>query len=70
MDFDFGTSEPAKEENINTSEPPQQNNDGFMNMDFLSNPPQSQPQSAFDNIINEYFQLTGSCAASISAFLI
>ena len=60
MDFDFGTSEPAKEEHndneINTSEPPQQNNDGFMNMDFLSNPPQSQPQSAFDNIMDMNFQ--------------
>ena len=56
MDFDFGTSEPAKEENINTSEPQQQNNDGFMNMDFLSNPPQSQPQSAFDNIIDMNIQ--------------
>ena len=56
MDFDFGTSEPAKEENINTSEPPQQNNDGFMNMDFLSNPPQSQPQSAFDNIMDMNIQ--------------
>ena len=60
MDFDFGTSEPAKEEHndneINTSEPPQQNNDGFMNMDFLSNPPQSQPQSAFDNIMDMNIQ--------------
>ena len=38
MDFDFGTSEPQKEENnnneINTSEPINQNNDGFINMDF------------------------------------
>ena len=60
MDFDFGTSEPAKEEHndneINTSEPPQQNNDGFMNMDFLTNPPQSQPQSSFDNIMDMNFQ--------------
>ena len=56
MDFDFGTSEPAKEENINTSEPPQQNNDGFMNMDFLTNPPQSQPQSSFNNIMDMNFQ--------------
>ena len=60
MDFDFGTSEPAKEEHndneINTSEPPQQNNDGFMNMDFLTKPPQSQPQSSFDNIMDMNFQ--------------
>ena len=61
MDFDFGTSEPAKEEHndneINTSEPPQQNNDGFMNMDFLTNPPQSQqPQTTLDNIMDMNFQ--------------
>ena len=61
MDFDFGTSEPAKEEHndneINTSEPPQQNNDGFMNMDFLTNPPQSQqPQTTLDNIMDTNFQ--------------
>ena len=57
MDFDFGTSEPATEENINTSEPPQQNNDGFMNMDFLTNPPQSQqPQTTLDNIMDMNFQ--------------
>ena len=60
MDFDFGTSEPAKEEHndneINTSEPPQQNNDGFMNMDFLTNPPQSQqPQTTLDNIMDMNF---------------
>ena len=61
MDFDFGTSEPAKEDHndneINTSEPPQQNNDGFMNMDFLTNPPQSQqPQTTLDNIMDMNFQ--------------
>ena len=61
MDFDFGTSEPAKEEHndneINTSEPPEQNNDGFMNMDFLTNPPQSQqPQTTLDNIMDMNFQ--------------
>ena len=61
MDFDFGTSEPAKEEHndneINTSEPPQQNNDGFMKMDFLTNPPQSQqPQTTLDNIMDMNFQ--------------
>ena len=61
MDFDFGTSEPAKEEHndneINTSEPPQQNNDGLMNMDFLTNPPQSQqPQTTLDNIMDMNFQ--------------
>ena len=61
MDFDFGTSQPAKEEHndneINTSEPPQQNNDGFMNMDFLTNPPQSQqPQTTLDNIMDMNFQ--------------
>ena len=61
MDFDFGTSEPAKEEHndneINTSESQQQNNDGFMNMDFLTNPPQSQqPQTTLDNIMDMNFQ--------------
>ena len=60
MDFDFGTSEPQKEGNnnneINTLGSPQQNNDGFMNMDFLTNPPQSQPQSSFDNIMDMNFQ--------------
>ena len=60
MDFDFGTSEPQKEGNnnneINTSGSPQQNNDGFMNMDFLTNPPQSQPQSSFGNIMDMNFQ--------------
>ena len=60
MDFDFGTSEPQKEGNnnneINTLGSPQQNNDGFMNMDFLTNPPQSQPQSSFGNIMDMNFQ--------------
>ena len=60
MDFDFGTSEPQKEgdnnNEINTLGSPQQNNDGFMNMDFLTNPPQSQPQSSFDNIMDMNFQ--------------
>ena len=61
MDFNFdtGTSEPQKEENnnneINTSQPTQQNND-FLNMDFLTNPPQSQPQSNLDNIMDMNFQ--------------
>ena len=56
MDFDFGTSEPQKEENNdnqnNTSQPPQQNNEGFINMDFLSNPPESQPKSTLDDMLN------------------
>ena len=48
MDFDFGTSEPPKENTNNqneTSQPPQQNNDGFFNMDFnliLQNPNPNQ----------------------------
>ena len=49
MDFDFGTSDPQKEENnpneINTSQPQQQNNDGFFNMDFQTNPSESQPKT-------------------------
>ena len=46
MDFDFGTSEPPKENSNNqneTSQPAQQNNDGFFNMDFQSNPSESNP---------------------------
>ena len=60
MDFDFGPSEPPKEENneneINTSQPPQQNNEGFFNMDFQTNPPQSQPQTTLDDMLNMNFQ--------------
>ena len=60
MDFDFGTSEPQKEENNdnqnNTSQPPQQNNEGFINMDFLSNPPESQPKSTLDDMLNMNFK--------------
>ena len=60
MDFDFGTSEPQKEENsnneINTSEPTNQNNDGFINMDFQTNPPQPQQQTALDDMLNMNFQ--------------
>ena len=60
MDFDFGTSEPQKEENnnieINTSQPPQQNNDGFFNMDFSSNPSQPQQQNTLDDMLNMNFQ--------------
>ena len=60
MDFDFGTSEPQKEENnnieINTSQPPQQNNDGFFNMDLSSNPSQPQQQNTLDNMLNMNFQ--------------
>ena len=62
MDFNFdtGTSEPQKEENnnneINTSQPTQQNNDFLTNMDFLSNPPQPQPQSNLDNMMDMNFQ--------------
>lgn len=59
MDFDFGTSEPQKEEQnqneINTSQPTQQNNEGFLNMDFQSNPPQSQPQTSLDDMLNMNF---------------
>ena len=60
MDFDFGTSEPQKEENNdnqnNTSEPPQQNNEGFLNMDFLTNPSESQPKSTLDDMLNMNFK--------------
>ena len=60
MDFDFGTSEPQKEENnnieINTSQPPQQNNDGFFNMDFSSNPSQPQQQNTLDDMLNMNLQ--------------
>ena len=60
MDFDFGTSEPQKEENnnieTNTSQPPQQNNDGFFNMDFSSNPSQPQQQNTLDDMLNMNFQ--------------
>ena len=60
MDFDFGTSEPQKEENNdnqnNTSQSPQQNNEGFINMDFLSNPPESQPKSTLDDMLNMNFK--------------
>ena len=62
MDFNFdtGTSEPQKEENnnneINTSQPTQQNNDFLTNMDFLSNPSQPQPQSNLDNMMDMNFQ--------------
>ena len=58
MDFDF--VEPPKEENnnneINSSQPSQQNNDGFFNMDFQSNPSQSQPQTTLDDMLNMNFQ--------------
>ena len=60
MDFDFGTSEPQKEENspneTNTSQPPQQNNDGFLNMDFLTNPPENHQNSNLDDMLNMNFQ--------------
>ena len=60
MDFDFGTSEPQKEENnnneINTSEPTNQNNDGFINMDFQTNQSQPQQQTALDDMLNMNFQ--------------
>ena len=60
MDFDFGTSEPQKEENnnneINTSEPTNQNNDGFLNMDFQTNQSQPQQQTALDDMLNMNFQ--------------
>ena len=58
MDFDF--VEPPKDENnnneINSSQPSQQNNDGFFNMDFQSNPSQSQPQTTLDDMLNMNFQ--------------
>ena len=58
MDFDF--VEPPKEENnnneINSSQPSQQNNDGFFNMDFQSNPSQSQPKTTLDDMLNMNFQ--------------
>ena len=61
MDFDFGTSEPQKEENknneINTSEQPQQNNEGFFNMDFQPNPSQTQQQNTLDDMLNMNFNL-------------
>ncbi len=60
MDFDFGTSEPQKEENNDkqndTSQPPQQNNEGFLNMDFLTNPSESQPKSTLDDMLNMNFK--------------
>ena len=59
MDFDFGTSEPPKENSNNqneTSQPAQQNNDGFFNMDFQSNPSESQPKSNLDDMLNMNFQ--------------
>ena len=59
MDFDFGTSEPPKENTNNqneTSQPPQQNNDGFFNMDFQTNPSESQPQTNLDDMLNMNFQ--------------
>ena len=58
MDFDF--VEPPKDENnnneINSSQPSQQKNDGFFNMDFQSNPSQSQPQTTLDDMLNMNFQ--------------
>ena len=58
MDFDF--VEPPKDENnnneINSSQPSQPNNDGFFNMDFQSNPSQSQPQTTLDDMLNMNFQ--------------
>ena len=60
MDFDFGTSEPEKNENnnnqINTNPPNQQNNEGFLNMDFLSNPSESQPKTTLDDMLNMNFK--------------
>ena len=60
MDFNFGTSEPQKDENnenqINISQPTQQNNDGFFNMDFNSNPSESQPKTTLDDMLNMNFQ--------------
>ena len=59
MDFDFGTSEPQKENDNNeneTSQPPQQNNEGFLNMDFLTNPSESQPKSTLDDMLNMNFK--------------
>ena len=59
MDFDFGTSEPPKDENNNNqnnpSQPNQQNNDGFFNMDFNSNPSESQPKTTLDDMLNMNF---------------
>ena len=59
MDFDFGTSEPPKDENNNNqnnpSQPNQQNNEGFFNMDFNSNPSESQPKTTLDDMLNMNF---------------
>ena len=62
MDFDFGDSQ--KEENNNNptnfsqpaSEPKLENNDGFLNMDFQTNPEQSQQKSTtLDDMLNMNF---------------
>ena len=62
MDFDFGDSQ--KEENNNNptnfsqpaSEPKLENNDGFINMDFQTNPEQSQQKSTtLDDMLNMNF---------------
>ena len=65
MDFDFNTSPNENEQNNNDdqfgfSEPPKEtnpsNNDGFQNLDFQSNPEQSQPKTTLDDMLNMNFQ--------------
>lgn len=65
MDFDFNTSPNQNEGNNNDdqfgfSEPPKEtnpsNNDGFQNLDFQSNPEQSQPKTTLDDMLNMNFQ--------------
>ena len=61
MDFNFETSEPQKENDnsnneINTNQPPQQNNDGFFNMDFQTNPSESQQKTTLDDMLNMNFK--------------
>ena len=50
------TTEENKNNEINTSEQPQQNNEGFFNMDFQPNPSQTQQQNTLDDMLNMNFQ--------------
>ena len=64
MEFDFNTSPNENTGNNNdqfgfTDQPKESNpsnNDGFQNMDFLSQPAQSQPKSTLDDMLNMNFQ--------------
>ena len=63
MDFDFNTNQNEGNNNddqFGFSEPPKEtnpsNNDGFQNLDFQSNPEQSQPKTTLDDMLNMNFQ--------------